>query len=55
MRMKGHWRGPGASRNLKVKAKLHMVSTDMIQIEKRNFMSLRRVLFLIQLEFLEHQ
>ena len=50
--MKGHGRGQGTSRNLKVLVKLHMVSADMTKKVKGNFRSLR--LFIIQLLLLIH-
>ena len=36
--MKCPGKGPGASKNLKVMVKLHMVSLDMINMVKGNFM-----------------
>ena len=38
MHMKCLGRGPGTSRNVKLMVKLHMVSVDMNEIVKRNFM-----------------
>ena len=40
IRIKGHKRGHGTSRNLKVVVKLHMISFDMVKIVKGIFMSL---------------
>ena len=45
MRIKGHKRGHGVSRNLKAMVKLHMMLFDMITIVKRNFMSIGLVYF----------
>ena len=47
LHMKDHGRGPGTSRKLKVMVKLHMVSVDMIEIVKRNLVSLRLLYFLV--------
>ena len=54
MRIKGHKRGHGTSRNLKVMVKSHMILYDMVKMIKRNFMSLGLVCFHIHKIMLIH-
>ena len=49
MHKDGQGKDLGTSRNLDVMVKLHMTSTDVIEILKGNFMSLQLVHFLIHL------
>ena len=56
MRKKGHKRGHGISRNLKVVVKSHMMLFDMLKIVKENFMSLGLAYFYIHsLKFIHDQ
>ena len=54
MHMKGHVRGHGTSRSLKVMIKLQLVSVEMIKVVKVIFMSLWLAYFLIHLIMLIH-
>ena len=45
LRIKGHKRDHGSSRNLKLMLKSHMMLFDMVKIVKANFMPLGHVYF----------
>ena len=54
MRIKGHKRSHGTFKNLKVMAKSHMMSFDMVKIVKGTLMSLEVVYFHIHSLILIH-
>ena len=54
MRIKGHKRDHGTSRNLKLVVKSHMMLFDVVKIVKRNFMSIGLVHFHIHSIMLIH-